>query len=140
MEEGVFPHMRSMTEPDQLEEERRLCYVGITRARERLYVTHAYSRTLWGGTNYNPTSRFLSEIPTDLIQEPGKEEKAAQQQHSVGGRSTTVSVGEEVYHERFGRGVVTAVSGSGNNAEATIHFSAEGPKRLLLAYAPLKKV
>jgi DNA helicase-2/ATP-dependent DNA helicase PcrA len=70
MEEGVFPHMRSMTDPAQLEEERRLCYVGITRAQQHLYVTHAWNRTLWGGTNYNPPSRFLHEIPDELVQTP----------------------------------------------------------------------
>jgi len=69
MEEGVFPHVRSLTEPAELEEERRLCYVGITRARERLYLTHAWCRTLFGGTQYNPPSRFLDEVPEQLIQE-----------------------------------------------------------------------
>ena len=67
-EEGVFPHTRALTEPDELEEERRLAYVGITRARERLYVTHAWSRSLYGSTQYNPPSRFLEEIPTELIE------------------------------------------------------------------------
>lgn len=140
MEEGVFPHMRSMTKADELEEERRLAYVGITRARERLYVTHAYSRTLWGATNYNPTSRFLGEIPVELLAEAGEDARGVVTTQSVGSRTTDVSVGEEVYHERFGRGVVQSVSGSGTNAEATIHFSQEGSKRLLLAYAPLKKI
>lgn len=69
MEDGVFPHLRSLGEPDELEEERRLAYVGITRARERLYLTHAWCRTLWGNTQYNPPSRFLEEIPEDLTNE-----------------------------------------------------------------------
>jgi DNA helicase II / ATP-dependent DNA helicase PcrA len=69
LEDGVFPHLRSLTEPDQLEEERRLAYVGITRARRRLYLTHAWSRTLFGGTQYNPPSRFLDEIPKDLVRD-----------------------------------------------------------------------
>lgn len=69
MEEGVFPHMRSIGEPAQLEEERRLAYVGITRARERLYLTNAWSRTLHGATNYNPPSRFVGEIPEELIED-----------------------------------------------------------------------
>ncbi len=69
LEDGVFPHLRSLTEPDQLEEERRLAYVGITRARRRLYLTHAWSRTLFGGTQYNPPSRFLDEIPSGLVRE-----------------------------------------------------------------------
>src|SRR5690606_7809257 len=67
--EGVFPHMRALTDPAELEEERRLCYVGITRARERLYISHAWNRTLYGGTQYNPPSRFLEEIPSGLVEE-----------------------------------------------------------------------
>ena len=67
LEDGVFPHLRSLGEPDELEEERRLCYVGITRARERLYLTNAWCRTLWGSTQYNPPSRFLKEIPEELM-------------------------------------------------------------------------
>ena len=70
-EEGVFPHTRALTEPDELEEERRLAYVGITRARERLYVTHAWSRSLFGSTQYNPPSRFLEEIPGELVESKG---------------------------------------------------------------------
>ncbi|MEJ5253846.1 MAG: DNA helicase PcrA [Acidimicrobiales bacterium] len=69
LEDGIFPHLRSIGEPDQLEEERRLCYVGITRAMERLYLTHAWSRTLYGGTQYNPPSRFLDEIPESLVRQ-----------------------------------------------------------------------
>jgi DNA helicase-2/ATP-dependent DNA helicase PcrA len=71
VEEGVFPHSRALTEPDELEEERRLAYVGITRARERLYVTHAWSRSLFGSTQYNPPSRFLEEIPAELVDAQG---------------------------------------------------------------------
>ena len=69
MEDGIFPHLRSLGEPDQLEEERRLCYVGITRARERLFLTHAWSRMLFGNSQYNPPSRFLDEIPDELVEE-----------------------------------------------------------------------
>jgi DNA helicase-2/ATP-dependent DNA helicase PcrA len=71
VEEGVFPHSRALTEPDELEEERRLAYVGITRARERLFITHAWSRSLFGTTMYNPPSRFLDEIPADLVESQG---------------------------------------------------------------------
>ena len=67
MEDGVFPHFRSLGEPDELEEERRLCYVGITRAQERLYLCHAWSRMLFGSTDYHPPSRFLDEIPEHLV-------------------------------------------------------------------------
>ncbi len=146
LEEGVFPHMRSMTDPDQLEEERRLCYVGLTRARQKLYLTHAWCRTLWGGTNYNPPSRFLHEIPENLVEVQGGDEAQSRPQGAVvrgkagPGEGLSVSVGEEVFHDRFGRGIVVAVGGHGSNAEATIHFADEGQKRLLLAYAPIKKV
>jgi DNA helicase II / ATP-dependent DNA helicase PcrA len=147
LEEGVFPHMRSMTDPDQLEEERRLCYVGLTRAREKLYLTHAWCRTLWGGTNYNPPSRFLHEIPEELVQvEGGDSESTPHKPTSIvrgkagPGEGLSVAVGQEVFHDRFGRGIVVAVGGHGTNAEATIHFADEGQKRLLLAYAPLKKI
>ena len=143
MEEGVFPHMRSMTDPGQLEEERRLCYVGITRAKQRLFLTHAWSRSLWGGTNYNPPSRFLHEIPEHLVVLAGEEAEDGETELVRGkagpGPAITVSVGEEVFHERWGRGIVVAVAGSGSNTEATVHFAEEGQKRLLLAYAPLKK-
>src|SRR4029450_8465422 len=70
-EEGVFPHTRALSEPDELEEERRLAYVGITRAQERLYVTHAWSRSLFGSTQYNPPSRFIDEIPGELVESGG---------------------------------------------------------------------
>ena len=75
VEEGVFPHIRSLGDPDQLEEERRLCYVGITRARERLYLLNAWSRSLWGNLNYNPASRFLYEIPQELISMAGESKR-----------------------------------------------------------------
>ncbi|MCU1346349.1 MAG: pcrA, partial [Acidimicrobiia bacterium] len=75
MEDGVFPHMRSLTEPDELEEERRLAYVGITRAKERLFVSHAWSRMLFGTTQYNPPSRFLEEIPAELVEQTGSQRR-----------------------------------------------------------------
>src|SRR5690606_12741533 len=81
LEEGVFPHLRSIGEPDELEEERRLAYVAITRAQERLHLTHAWSRTLYGGTQYNPPSRFLDEIPADLL------DTIEQRRPSRGGRT-----------------------------------------------------
>ncbi len=140
VEEGVFPHIRSMTDPEQLEEERRLCYVGLTRAQERLYLTHAWSRSLWGGTNYNPPSRFLHEIPEHLVEAATEGGEREERVEGGAGGVAAVAVGEEVFHERFGRGMVIAVAGVGRNAEATIEFTEEGPKRLLLAYAPIKKM
>jgi DNA helicase-2/ATP-dependent DNA helicase PcrA len=85
LEDGVFPHLRSLTEPDQLEEERRLAYVGITRARQRLYLTHAWSRTLFGGTQYNPPSRFLDEIPAALIHDVEGHRRASRGGRTYGG-------------------------------------------------------
>jgi ATP-dependent DNA helicase UvrD/PcrA len=85
LEDGIFPHLRSLTEPDQLEEERRLAYVGITRARRRLYLTHAWSRTLFGGTQYNPPSRFLDEIPTDLVRDVEGHRRASRSGRIYGG-------------------------------------------------------
>jgi DNA helicase-2/ATP-dependent DNA helicase PcrA len=146
LEDGVFPHYRSMGEPAELEEERRLMYVGVTRARERLYLTHAWSRTLFGTSSYNPPSRFLGEIPGELVHavegdENGDAEPSAIRA-AVQGRPEPpqVAAGDTVQHERWGEGVVLSVSGSGSDAEATIRFEEAGEKRLLLAYAPLRKV
>ncbi len=134
MEEGIFPHIRSLGDPHSLEEERRLCYVGMTRARERLYLTCAWQRSLWGGSSYNPPSRFLSELPEELVERVGPREKEAGELGTPSYR-----VGEEVYHEKFGRGVVVAASGAGERAEVTVEFADGSLRRLLLAYAPLRK-
>jgi len=150
LEEGVFPHVRSISEPDQLEEERRLAYVGITRAQRLLYLTHAWSRSLWGGTNYNPASRFLGEIPDELIEVlreaesprdrgwdswDSKRSRSAPIERAV----VRVSPGDRVFHEAFGVGEVVEVTGSGTDAEVTVRFEDEGEKRLMLAYANLSK-
>jgi DNA helicase-2/ATP-dependent DNA helicase PcrA len=150
MEDGVFPHYRSMGDSAQLEEERRLAYVGITRARERLYLTHAWSRSLFGQTSYNPPSRFLAEIPSDLLRSIEEDEladagqgdgSAIRQAVSTGTHvNVDVSAGDTVVHEKWGEGVVLTVSGRGTDAEATVIFEDAGQKRLLLAYAPLRKV
>jgi DNA helicase-2/ATP-dependent DNA helicase PcrA len=150
MEDGVFPHYRSMGDSAQLEEERRLAYVGITRARERLYLTHAWSRSLFGTTSYNPPSRFLGEMPSDLLRSIEEDElreaaeadpSAIRQAVSTGTRPTVdVSAGDTVVHDKWGEGVVLTVNGRGTDAEATVIFEDAGQKRLLLAYAPLRKV
>ncbi|HSJ50806.1 MAG TPA: 3'-5' exonuclease, partial [Actinomycetota bacterium] len=143
-------HYRSMGNQGELEEERRLMYVGVTRARERLYLTHAWSRTLFGATSYNPPSRFLAEIPSDLVRAIEDEESV------IGGSGSAVSpiraavegrrepllvaAGDTVMHERWGEGVVITVSGVGTDAEATVRFEDAGEKRLLLAYAPLTRL
>jgi len=140
LEDGVFPHYRSMTDAAELEEERRLAYVGITRARERLYLCHAWSRTLWGSTSYNPPSRFLSEIPSDLLRMVQKE-MAPRPGMGQGNRpAIEIGPGDTVLHDRWGEGVVLAVSGMGSDARATVVFEDVGEKHLALAYAPLKRV
>jgi DNA helicase-2/ATP-dependent DNA helicase PcrA len=148
LEDGVFPHYRSMSDQAELEEERRLMYVGVTRARERLYLTHAWSRTLFGTSSYNPPSRFLGEIPGELV-------RSIEEDASVIGGATVspiraaveqrrqpveVVAGDTVLHDRWGEGVVITVSGAGTDAEALVRFEEVGEKRLLLAYAPLKRV
>ena len=166
LEDGVFPHLRSLGEPDELEEERRLCYVGITRARERLYLTNAWCRTLWGSTQYNPPSRFLKEIPEELMKlvEGGRRTGERERQRGFGfggGRSaiaeaayrsgqTTpaktkgaeslgLKTGDDVVHGKFGEGVILDIIGDGDKAEVVVRFPGVGEKRLLLAWAPLKK-
>ena len=148
LEDGVFPHYRSMGDPAQLEEERRLMYVGVTRARERLYLTNAWSRALFGQTSYNPPSRFLSEIPIELVRSLEGDEvadadgSASPIREAVMGRpqSVDISAGDTVVHDKWGEGVVVTVNGRGTDAEATVRFEDAGEKHLLLAYAPLRRV
>jgi DNA helicase-2/ATP-dependent DNA helicase PcrA len=160
LEENVFPHVRSLGDPDQLDEERRLCYVGITRARERLYLCHTWCRNLFGSTQYNPASRFLAEIPEELVRltgrtHPGRGAARERQLASgvVGGgpprRPTTgaagaeklgLKVGDDVAHDKFGEGVIIGIEGEGDKAEALIRFRDAGEKRLLLSWAPLKRL
>ncbi len=143
MEDGVFPHLRSLGEPDALEEERRLCYVGLTRAMDRLYVTHSISRMLFGQTNYNPPSRFLKEIPAGLIEEAGKRARRATTESSTPRQTvpaSDITAGDRVRHDKWGPGVVIEIHGQGDRAEARVEFETQGVKRLLLAWAPLTKV
>ena len=141
MEDGVFPHIRSLGDPDQLEEERRLCYVGITRARERLYLLNAWSRSLWGGLNYNPASRFLAEIPNELVHQ-ADQTKATPRSRSAGATHdpSVFKVGQEVEHSRWGRGTIVEIARSNFGLEATVNFPEAGEKRLDLSMAPLKPI
>jgi DNA helicase II / ATP-dependent DNA helicase PcrA len=144
MEDGVFPHVRSLSEPQQLDEERRLAYVGMTRAQDRLYLTHADHRTLWGGTSYNPPSRFLDDVPEELIDlrgasRGGSAAKRARDIEMLDIGGTEFHVGDGVMHTKFGEGRIAALSGEGERAEATVDFHDHGRKHLLLAYAPLVK-
>ena len=154
LEEGVFPHSRTLGEKKELEEERRLAYVGLTRAQQRLYLSRAEYRSSWGAPNYNPPSRFLDEIPENLIDwnksesgfitPPITRKKFAPPPlpKATGKQSTTLQldIGDRVSHDTFGLGTVIAVSGSGDKAEATINFGSYGDKRLLLRYAPVDKL
>jgi DNA helicase-2/ATP-dependent DNA helicase PcrA len=141
LEEGVFPHIRSIAEPDQLEEERRLCYVGITRAEERLYLLNAWSRSLWGNVGYNPPSRFLQEIPEHLVALEDRKPTAPEKEKKRRKEAASFKVGQEVEHDRWGRGTIVDISKSNLGLEATINFpEAGGEKRLDLTLAPLKPV
>ncbi len=143
MEDGVFPHVRSLGDPADLEEERRLAYVGITRAQRRLYLTLATTRNLWGAPNYNSPSRFLGEIPGQLVADAPERRRrpvleAAQPRAPLTGGP--LRVGERVTHPSWGPGTVVALVGEGDRAEAAVHFDDAGRKRLLLAWAPLTRV
>ena len=155
MEDGIFPHSRTFDDKNEIEEERRLAYVGLTRARERLYISRAEYRSTWGAPNYNPPSRFLDEIPEDvivwrnqssdsLISSMTKKSRAATAPppRATGKKSMAMelAVGERVSHDTFGLGTVVAVAGAGEKAEATINFGQFGEKRLLLRYAPVEKL
>ena len=152
MEDGVFPHMRSLGNTHELEEERRLAYVGITRARERLYLSRAVMRSAWGAPQRNPPSRFLEEIPGELIDwqredaGPAAPEPTIARATPVAGRSPgsrpiiSLTPGDRVTHDTFGLGTVVATAGAADKSEATIDFGDAGIKRLLLRYAPVEKL
>jgi DNA helicase-2/ATP-dependent DNA helicase PcrA len=143
LEEGVFPHMRSLGDPAELEEERRLAYVGITRAKRHLFLTHATTRNLFGATNYNSPSRFLDEIPDALVAEA--EPRPRRPDREAIGPSATLSGdevgrGDRIRHKQWGLGTIVQVNGTGDRTEAVVSFDDAGEKRLLLAWAPLEKV
>jgi DNA helicase-2/ATP-dependent DNA helicase PcrA len=152
MEDGVFPHMRSLNNSTELEEERRLAYVGITRARERLYLSRAVMRSAWGAPHWNPPSRFLEEVPVELVDwqredagttapEPTIARARALPGRSPGTREiVALTPGDRVTHDTFGLGTVVATAGVSDKAEATIDFGELGIKRLLLRYAPVEKL
>jgi DNA helicase-2/ATP-dependent DNA helicase PcrA len=155
MEEEVFPHQRSLTNPRELEEERRLAYVGITRAEQRLYLTRAASRNWWGRPAFHSPSRFLSEIPASLIEwkrdaaavaaasTPASARLASRPGvNAVGNRAVpALTPGDRVNHDKFGLGTVVSADGYGDSAEAKIDFGGDyGVKHLVLRYAPLEKL
>ncbi|MFC6179721.1 DNA helicase PcrA [Lactiplantibacillus daowaiensis] len=169
MEEGIFPLSRAMMDEDELEEERRLAYVGITRAEKQLYLTNAYSRMLYGRRQSNQESRFVAEIDQSLIRNdntldgaqsstldvPFNTKKALTPRYKknpVGTRATVKKasgtgadknswrIGDKVKHRKWGTGTVVKVTGAGEDAELDIAFKSEGIKRLLAAFAPIQKV
>ena len=157
MEDGIFPHSRTLGEKDEIEEERRLAYVGLTRAEKRLYISRAEYRSSWGSPTFNPASRFLDEIPEGVIEwrnqggtssslSPSLTRKprvaTTAPPRATGKKSTAMqlAVGERVSHDTFGLGTVVAIAGEGDKSEATINFGQYGEKRLLLRYAPVEKL
>ena len=160
LEDGVFPHLRTLGDERELQEERRLAYVGITRARERLYLSRAHLRSAWGQTSYNPPSRFLDEVPDELVDwqrsassvsaPPAALTRTAERVVSTArGRSAgpglrpipSLEIGDRVTHDAFGLGTVTATRGAGDSSQAEVDFGGgTGAKWLLLRYAPLEKL
>ncbi|MBQ4145741.1 MAG: UvrD-helicase domain-containing protein [Clostridia bacterium] len=162
MEEGVFPGIRSFGDEEEIEEERRLCYVGITRAKERLFLTRAQTRTLFGSTKYNPPSRFLDEIPPELMSAKEEKLKASPSFDFSAGTTSQVGfgksafldkkpekkpesgvsyqAGDKVKHRKFGVGTVVSAQSMGADFLLIIDFPGEGQKKLLAAYAPIEKV
>lgn len=155
MEEGVFPHVRSQRDDEEIEEERRLCYVGMTRAREKLYLTYARERRLFGSAQKNERSRFVDEIPADAIQWVGTQtslwrrvQTALQSEHhgpvgAADGEPRVVyddglRVGTRVRHRTFGIGTVVLVEGRGDQQKVTVHFPHAGRKKLLVKFAGLE--
>src|SRR5215212_8006831 len=159
-EDGVFPHQRALSNPDELEEERRLAYVGITRARRHLYVSRAIVRAAWGAPQHNPPSRFLNEIPDRLI-DWRRTERAVSTWRNTSATSThqqwrntvgfgagrqqarripSLVAGDRVLHTTFGMGKVISTSGSGEDVKADVDFGSAGIKRLSLKHAPLEKL
>ena len=152
MEENVFPHSRSLGDPSEIEEERRLAYVGLTRARKNLYLSRASTRFAFGSPTYNSPSRFLSEIPEEIIQwkapeirlksKPNPKVAPTGKRTSPNDPNTNLNleIGDRVLHQTFGMGTVIALTGAEDKAEATINFGTYGDRRLLLRYAPVEKI
>ena len=161
LEDGIFPHLRSLGDTRELEEERRLAYVGITRAQRRLYVSRATVRSAWGAPSHNPASRFLDELPEPLVDwrrteadqtrwrprtpfssPPASTAARARPAGRVTGEGAlpALGAGDRVSHDTFGLGTVVALDGVGDRSVATVDFGSTGVKRLLLRYAPLEKM
>ncbi len=150
MEEGILPHIRSFDDPEQREEERRLCYVGVTRAKKRVYLVRAFRRSLMGSSTVNRPSRFLEDIPPHLVtgggQWQGEESKISEVVYSWNKKAasnvvrTELKAGDHVRHDKFGEGVVVSCQPAKNDTEAVVVFKGAGIKKLLLSFARLEKV
>ena len=146
MEESLFPHSRSMDNINELEEERRLCYVGITRARNKLFLTHTEFRRLYGQDSYNPPSRFINEIPQECLEfvRPKQTYKNSFYGSVVSEKlkqdGNEYGLGDRVLHKSFGEGVILSMEGEGDSARIQIHFDAVGTKWLVMSYANLEKL
>jgi DNA helicase-2/ATP-dependent DNA helicase PcrA len=143
MEEGLFPHQMSIQDPNRLEEERRLAYVGITRAMKKLVLTYAESRRMHGSESYNNPSRFVREIPSDCLQEVRLQSTVAQpvsRMAQVPVPDAGVNLGQRVFHQIFGEGTVVNFEGRGSHARVEVNFDTEGTKWLVLHYANLQAI
>ncbi len=153
MEEGLLPHFRAIDEPTQMEEERRVCYVGMTRARERLYLTRARRRFQYGSVRANPASRFLADIPEEEVTHPagsagrgdtlsprGLRAAAAARQEAADSETPVFQPGDRVRHQTFGAGVVVSCEIVPGDQQVVVAFEGQGVKKLLLSFAPLSKV
>ncbi|MBT5700557.1 MAG: DNA helicase II [Gammaproteobacteria bacterium] len=148
LEDGLFPHMMSLEEPGRLEEERRLCYVGVTRAMRQLYLTYAESRRINGSETFNRPSRFISEMPEEVIKAVRPQKSVVYPRSSPSPRSsssrvanevvgTNLKIGQRVIHQKFGEGVILNYEGEGSSARVQVNFS-EGSKWLVMGYANLE--
>ena len=149
LEEGLFPSLQSMEEAGRLEEERRLCYVGITRAKQKLYLSHAESRRLYKDTLYPRASRFLREIPTEHIHEirmranvsrPITAQQAPASTSLISGRVGGFKLGQRVSHVKFGEGIILQAEGEGAQARVQVNFANVGSKWLMVDVANLQAV
>jgi DNA helicase-2/ATP-dependent DNA helicase PcrA len=157
MEEGLLPHSRSLEDPDEMAEERRLCYVGITRAKDRVFLTYAFRRTVWGSSDVSMPSRFLSDIPKQLISGSSSfagvtpkaaaaarastwDARAPAAQTAEPARRPSFRAGQRVKHASFGEGVVIETRVEHNDEEVTVAFKKAGIKRLLASFANLQKL
>jgi len=140
MEEGILPHRKSFDDPDEMEEERRLCYVGITRAKKHVYLLRSYRRSLFGSGLVSPPSRFLEDIPPQLVTTKGLWERETAPPPVSQEKPTELIVGDQVYHDKFGSGIVVDCFPIRGDQEITVSFQRVGVKKLLFSLAPLRKI